>query len=60
MRCSVVMRSRGVRKPRSVPTRVAVLLSAASSAAEGERIDIWFDAEQVQVFDPSSGRNLTA
>jgi multiple sugar transport system ATP-binding protein len=41
-------------------SQVTTRLSAASSAAEGERIDIWFDAEQVQVFDASSGRNLTA
>jgi len=41
-------------------SQITTRLSAASSAAEGERIDIWFDAERVQVFDPSSGRNLTA
>ena len=41
-------------------SQITTRLSAASSAAEGEEIDIWFDAEQVQVFDPSSGRNLTA
>ncbi len=41
-------------------SQITTRLSAASSAAEGEKIDIWFDAEQVQVFDPSSGRNLTA
>ena len=40
-------------------SQITTRLSAASSAAEGEEIDIWFDAEQVQVFDPSSGRNLT-
>jgi len=27
---------------------------------KGEKIDIWCDAEQAQVFDPSSGGNLTA
>ncbi len=41
-------------------SQITTRLSAASSAVEGEEIDIWFDAEQVQVFDPSSGRNLTA
>ncbi len=41
-------------------SQITTRLSAASSVAEGEEIDIWFDAEQVQVFDPSSGRNLTA
>ena len=40
-------------------SRITTRLSAASCAAEGEKIDIWFDAEQVQVFDPPSGRNLT-
>ncbi|GAA1333761.1 ABC transporter ATP-binding protein [Saccharothrix algeriensis] len=34
-------------------------LSAASSAAEGEPAEIWFDADKVQLFDPGSGRNLT-
>ena len=41
-------------------SQITTRLSAASSAVEGEKIEIWFDAEQVQVFDPSSGRNLTA
>ncbi len=40
-------------------SQITTRLSAASGAAEGEEIDIWFDAGQVQVFDPSSGRNLT-
>ncbi|RZS44258.1 carbohydrate ABC transporter ATP-binding protein (CUT1 family) [Herbihabitans rhizosphaerae] len=34
-------------------------LSAASGASEGEELDIWFDADKVQLFDPESGRNLT-
>ena len=34
-------------------------LSAASSAREGEKIDVWFDPDKVQLFDPSSGKNLT-
>jgi multiple sugar transport system ATP-binding protein len=41
-------------------SQITTRLSAASTASEGEKLDIWFDAEQVQVFDPSSGRNLTA
>ncbi|MGH3926460.1 MAG: ABC transporter ATP-binding protein, partial [Pseudonocardiaceae bacterium] len=40
--------------------QITTRLSTASPAAEGEQVDVWFDAEQVQVFDPSSGRNLTA
>ncbi|WP_329787713.1 sn-glycerol-3-phosphate ABC transporter ATP-binding protein UgpC [Lentzea sp. DG1S-22] len=34
-------------------------LSSASGAVEGASADIWFDADKVQLFDPSSGRNLT-
>ncbi|MGH3899424.1 MAG: ABC transporter ATP-binding protein [Pseudonocardiaceae bacterium] len=34
-------------------------LSAASAATEGERMQVWFDPDGVQVFDPSDGRNLT-
>ncbi len=34
-------------------------LSAASTAVEGEPAEVWFDADKVQLFDPSSGRNLT-
>ncbi|MGH4014119.1 MAG: ABC transporter ATP-binding protein [Pseudonocardiaceae bacterium] len=40
--------------------QITTRLSTASPATEGEQVNIWFDAEQVQVFDPSSGRNLTA
>ncbi len=40
--------------------QITTRLSAASSAKEGEKIEIWFDAAQVHVFEPSSGRNLTA
>jgi multiple sugar transport system ATP-binding protein len=34
-------------------------LPVASAAAEGQRVQVWFDPDQVQVFDPSDGRNLT-
>ncbi|AXX28134.1 MULTISPECIES: ABC transporter ATP-binding protein [Actinosynnema] len=34
-------------------------LSAASTAVEGQQAEVWFDADKVQLFDPSSGRNLT-
>ncbi|MCT2587421.1 ABC transporter ATP-binding protein [Actinophytocola gossypii] len=34
-------------------------LSAASTAVEGQPADVWFDADKVQLFDPSSGKNLT-
>ncbi|MGH3979612.1 MAG: ABC transporter ATP-binding protein [Pseudonocardiaceae bacterium] len=43
----------------SAGSQITTRLSAASGAAEGEKLDIWFGVEQVQVFDPSSGRNLT-
>ena len=34
-------------------------LSSASGATEGASAEIWFDADKVQLFDPSTGRNLT-
>jgi multiple sugar transport system ATP-binding protein len=34
-------------------------LSAASAATQGQNVQIWFDPDRVQVFDPSDGRNLT-
>ncbi|QQQ77250.1 sn-glycerol-3-phosphate ABC transporter ATP-binding protein UgpC [Saccharothrix sp. 6-C] len=34
-------------------------IAATSTAVEGEPADIWFDADQVQLFDPGTGRNLT-
>ncbi|MHA6629276.1 ABC transporter ATP-binding protein [Pseudonocardia sichuanensis] len=35
-------------------------LSAESGVREGERSEVWVDTGKIQVFDPSSGRNLTA
>ncbi len=34
-------------------------LSAASTATEGKRAQVWFDTCAVQIFDPTTGRNLT-
>jgi multiple sugar transport system ATP-binding protein len=34
-------------------------LPVASAATEGHRVQVWCDPDQVQVFDPSDGRNLT-
>jgi multiple sugar transport system ATP-binding protein len=34
-------------------------LSSASGVTAGSSADIWFDADKVQLFDPSSGKNLT-
>jgi multiple sugar transport system ATP-binding protein len=40
-------------------TQLVTRLSATSAAKEGEKVDVWFDADKVQLFDPSSGKNLT-
>jgi multiple sugar transport system ATP-binding protein len=40
-------------------TQIAARLSAASSAQEGQQLEVWFDTRQVHVFDPESGKNLT-
>ncbi|MGH3909831.1 MAG: ABC transporter ATP-binding protein [Pseudonocardiaceae bacterium] len=41
-------------------TQLTTRFSAASPVTEGQLVDVWFDTAQVQVFDPSSGRNLAA
>ncbi|MDQ3764070.1 MAG: sn-glycerol-3-phosphate ABC transporter ATP-binding protein UgpC [Actinomycetota bacterium] len=46
--------------PSSGTTQITTRISAASAAAKGEEMVFWFDVEQIQVFDPASGRNLTA
>ncbi|RZQ62662.1 ABC transporter ATP-binding protein [Amycolatopsis suaedae] len=38
---------------------VITRLSASSGVREGEQADIWFDADKIQLFEPSSGKNLT-
>ncbi|HEX2298484.1 MAG TPA: ABC transporter ATP-binding protein, partial [Pseudonocardiaceae bacterium] len=43
----------------SAGAQITTRLSAASPIAEGQQVEVWFDADQIQVFDPSSGRNLT-
>ncbi len=40
-------------------SQVVTRLSAASEAAEGSPLEIWFDTDKVQLFDPSNGKNLT-
>jgi multiple sugar transport system ATP-binding protein len=40
-------------------SQLVTRLSATSAAKEGEKVDVWFDADKVQLFDPSSGKNLT-
>ena len=39
--------------------QVVTRLSVASAATQGEKVQVWFDPDQTQVFDPSNGRNLT-
>jgi multiple sugar transport system ATP-binding protein len=34
-------------------------ISAASTAKEGEKLRVWFDVANAQLFDPATGRNLT-
>ena len=38
---------------------ITARLSPASGAREGGALDVWFDVHRVQLFDPSSGKNLT-
>jgi multiple sugar transport system ATP-binding protein len=40
-------------------SQVVTRLSAASGAAEGAPLEIWFDADKLQLFDPANGKNLT-
>ena len=39
---------------RVLPTR------AATTARAGEPIELWFDTDKLQLFDPSSGKNLVS
>ncbi|GAB3583788.1 sn-glycerol-3-phosphate ABC transporter ATP-binding protein UgpC [Amycolatopsis endophytica] len=38
---------------------ITARLSPVSGAREGGTLDVWFDVQKVQLFDPSSGKNLT-
>ncbi|KMS89031.1 ABC transporter ATP-binding protein [Prauserella rugosa] len=40
-------------------TTIVTRLDAASTAKEGETLQVWFDPDRIQLFDPKSGRNLT-
>jgi multiple sugar transport system ATP-binding protein len=40
-------------------TQLVTRLSAASAAKEGGEVNVWFDSDKIQLFDPSSGKNLT-
>ncbi|GHF23391.1 ABC transporter ATP-binding protein [Amycolatopsis deserti] len=38
---------------------ITARLSPSSGAREGGTLDVWFDVQKVQLFDPASGKNLT-
>ncbi|TVT47922.1 sn-glycerol-3-phosphate ABC transporter ATP-binding protein UgpC [Amycolatopsis rhizosphaerae] len=38
---------------------IVTRLSSASAVAEGASAEVWFDANKLQLFDPSTGANLT-
>jgi multiple sugar transport system ATP-binding protein len=40
-------------------SQLTTRLSAASAVTQGEVAQIWVDQDQIQVFDPGNGRNLT-
>ncbi|MFI5561727.1 ABC transporter ATP-binding protein [Amycolatopsis japonica] len=40
-------------------SQIVARLSAASSAAENQNVELWFDADKIKLFDGSSGKNLT-
>jgi multiple sugar transport system ATP-binding protein len=40
--------------------RVVARLDAASPAREGQDVELWVDLAKLQLFDPQTGRNLTA
>ncbi|WP_436493936.1 ABC transporter ATP-binding protein [Actinokineospora sp. HUAS TT18] len=39
--------------------QIVTRLSAASQVKPGEDVEVWFDPDKVQLFDPADGRNLT-
>ena len=40
-------------------SQIVTRLSAASGARLGHPLNVWFDTDKVQLFDPSTGQNLT-
>ncbi|KZB82384.1 ABC transporter ATP-binding protein [Amycolatopsis regifaucium] len=40
-------------------SQIVARLSASSSAAENQNIELWFDADKIKLFDGASGKNLT-
>ncbi len=49
----------GADLPGGAGQQLVTRLSATSSAREGNSTEVWFDADKISIFDPSSGRNLT-
>ncbi|WP_248580677.1 sn-glycerol-3-phosphate ABC transporter ATP-binding protein UgpC [Nocardioides sp. InS609-2] len=43
----------------SMRTHLVVSLDGASRISEGDEAEIWIDATQIHLFDPSTGENLT-
>ena len=41
-------------------SQVVARLDAASTVKQGAEIELWFDSDQLQLFDPESGRSLLA
>ncbi|HET6290645.1 MAG TPA: ABC transporter ATP-binding protein, partial [Amycolatopsis sp.] len=40
-------------------SQIVARLSAASSAAENQNVELWFDADKIKLFDGGNGKNLT-
>ncbi|MEC3979275.1 ABC transporter ATP-binding protein, partial [Amycolatopsis sp. H20-H5] len=40
-------------------SQIVARLSASSTAAENQDLQVWFDADKVKLFDPANGKNLT-
>jgi multiple sugar transport system ATP-binding protein len=40
-------------------SQIVARLSASSSAAENQNVELWFDADKIKLFDGASGKNLT-
>jgi multiple sugar transport system ATP-binding protein len=43
---------------RSDRLQMVARLASASKAKQGQPLDLWFDVQQLQLFDPASGRSL--
>jgi hypothetical protein len=41
------------------PSQVVVRLDTASSAREGQPMELWFDTRKIYLFNPENGAHLT-